>query len=195
MPESPSFAPDRVAYFEAAGWRAYYDHKWLRVFRLMVGLNREQFGMSLPTAILAATDIVLASVAFAPVENDIPATLAHLQRYYAKARRAAGLKTEAREMARLEVDYWIVHRRLANERKQSPTHDGDIEPMVDSLRRLHKVLFPKAASASLDASARERALAAVAVDRITGGYSPDIAADWDEVEQRLRQAYRQVVMR
>ena len=31
--------PDRVAYFEKAGWQAYYDRKWLRVLRLMVQLN------------------------------------------------------------------------------------------------------------------------------------------------------------
>ena len=65
--------PDRVAYFEKAGWQAYYDRKWLRVLRLMVQLNREQFGMSLLTAIAAAVDVVRASLAFAPVDNDVPA--------------------------------------------------------------------------------------------------------------------------
>ena len=25
-----AFHPERVAYYEAAGWRAYYDHRWLR---------------------------------------------------------------------------------------------------------------------------------------------------------------------
>ncbi len=33
-----SFDPDRVAYFEANGWRAYYDRKWLKMLRLLVGL-------------------------------------------------------------------------------------------------------------------------------------------------------------
>ncbi len=27
------FNPERVAYFEAAGWRAYYDHKWIKMLR------------------------------------------------------------------------------------------------------------------------------------------------------------------
>ena len=35
--------PDRVAYFEAAGWRAYYDHKWIKMLRLIVGLARSSF--------------------------------------------------------------------------------------------------------------------------------------------------------
>ena len=36
------FHPDRVAYYESAGWRAYYDHRWLRAFWFMVRLNREE---------------------------------------------------------------------------------------------------------------------------------------------------------
>jgi len=39
----------------------------------MVQINREQFGMSLPAAMAAALDIVRASRAFAPVDNDVPA--------------------------------------------------------------------------------------------------------------------------
>jgi hypothetical protein len=41
-------------------------------------------------------------------------------------------------------------------------------------------------------SAELRARAAVAVDRITGNYSTDVAADWQEVERLLQQAYRAV---
>ena len=67
------FDADQGARFERAGWEAYYDRRWLRVLRLMVQLNREQFGMSLPAAMAAALDIVRASRAFAPVDNDVPA--------------------------------------------------------------------------------------------------------------------------
>jgi hypothetical protein len=34
------FDPDRVAYLETAGWRAYYDHHWPDLLRLMLSLNR-----------------------------------------------------------------------------------------------------------------------------------------------------------
>lgn len=36
MPEKLNFDPDKVAYFEKAGWQAYYDRKWLRVLSLMI---------------------------------------------------------------------------------------------------------------------------------------------------------------
>ena len=41
MPQTPVLDPDRVAYFERAGWQAYYDRNWPRVFWLMVQLNQE----------------------------------------------------------------------------------------------------------------------------------------------------------
>jgi hypothetical protein len=183
------FDPDCVAYLEAAGWEAYYDRKWPRVFGLMVQTNREQLRMSLPTAIVAAVDIVRASIAFAPVDNDVPAATNHLQAFYDKARRSLGLAANARTLAELEMDYWVVHRRLALERKQAPSHDGDVEPMVESLARLHAALFA-APPEAIRRSAELRAQAAVAVDRITGGYSTDVEDDWRKVEESLRAAYR-----
>ena len=184
-----TFDPDRVAYFEKAGWEAYYDRRWLAVLHLMVQLNREQFDISLLTAIAASLDIVRASRAFAPVDNDLPAATAHLERYYAKAARSAGLRAEAGSLAALEMDYWIVHRRLANERKQAPSHAEDVEPIVESFTRLHAALFTAPPDA-IRRSAELRAQAAVAVDRITGGYSTDVEGDWRQVEESLRQAYR-----
>ena len=185
-------APDRVAYFEKAGWEAYYNRKWLRVLRLMVQLNREQFAMSLPTAIAAAVDVVRASLAFAPVDNDVPAATEHLRLYYEKAGRSGGLRADAQALAALEMDYWIVHRRLAVERRQAPDHMGDIEPMVESLVRLHAALFD-APPEAIRRSAERRAHAAKVVDRITGFYSTDVAGDWQLVEEHLREAYRALV--
>lgn len=181
--------PDRVAFFEKAGWEAYYDRKWLRVLRLIVQLNREEFGMSLPTAIAASVDVVRASLAFAPVDNDVPAATRHLRRYYKKAQRSTGFRADAKALAALEMDYWVVHRRLAVERRLAPDHTGDIEPMVESLARLHGALFD-APPEAIRRSAECRAQAAQAVDRITGGYSTDVAGDWQRVEEHLREAYR-----
>ena len=61
-------------------------------------------------------------------------------------------------------------------------------PMVESLNRLHAALF-KAPPAAIRRSAELRAQAAVAVDRITGKYSSDDVTDWDEVEQKVNEAY------
>jgi hypothetical protein len=184
--------PDKVAYYEAEGWRAYYDHNWLRAFRLMVQLNRQEFAMSWPAAVAGAVDIVRASIAFAPlVVNDPPKAEKHLRYYYARVLRFQPVPADAARLAQLEIAYWIVHRELAIARKKDPRHEGDLEPMVQALVDLHAALFG-ATPEAMRQSAELRAMAAQAVDRITGGYSLDVEEDWRQVEDYLRQAYRSI---
>ena len=190
MIPQPAFDPDKVAYYEKAGWEAYYDRNWPRAFWLLVKLNREEFRMSWLTAVSAALDTVRATIAFAPMDNDVPTAIGYVERFYEKARRSLGITAGARVLAELEMEYWIVHRELALARLQPP-HEGNLEPMVQSLARLHAALF-NATPAAMRSSAELRALAAQAVDRITGKYSTDVAADWGQVEEYLRQAYRAV---
>lgn len=182
------FDPARIASLEGAGWEAYYARNWLRVFGLMVQMNREQFCMPLPVAVAAAVDIVRAGAAFAPIDNDTAAATAHLERFYVQARRFRHLRAEAKTLAALEMDYWLVHRSLAVERKQAANHAGDIEPMVEALARLHAALFAAPPDA-IRRSAQLRAEAARTVDRITGGYSSDIEGDWRQAGEFLHEAY------
>jgi hypothetical protein len=191
-PNCASFAADRVAYLEKAGWEAYYDRDWPRVLTLMVQMNRTQFCMSWLAAALAALDIVRAAAAFAPVDNDVAAAMQHLTHFYAKARTSAGLRTDAATLAALEMEYWLVHRELAVARKRAPDHTGDITSMVAALEALHAALFD-APPAAIRRSAELRAQAAATVDRITGDYSDDVAADWQAIEQLLQEAYRAVI--
>ena len=165
------------------------------VLLLMVQMNREQFRMTLPTATVAAIDIGAGEHRLClPIDNDVPAATAHLQRFYDKARRSLGLHAEAQTLAELEMDYWVVHPTLALERQQAPDHTGDIEPMVASLGSMHAALFD-ATPEAIHRSAELRAEAARTVDRITGGYSSDVAGDWRQAEATLGEAYRSLQRR
>lgn len=180
--------PDEVSFCEAAGWAAYYQRDWTRVLRLMVRLNRAQFGMGPVDAIAAALDTVRATAAFAPAANNLAATRCHLTRYFARARRSAGISADAAKLADRELDYWVVHRELANRRKADRA-DDDLTPLVEALARLHAAVFGSTPE-RMRVSAALRALAAARVDRITGGYSDDVAADWARIVDLLRDAYR-----
>jgi hypothetical protein len=190
MPPINTPDPDKIAYYEKSGWEAYYDRNWPLAVWLLVQLNREAFQMPWLTAIGAALDSVRAAIAFAPLDNNIPKVTRHLEKFYARARRTMGLKPGARALAELELDYWIIHRELAIQRRHRPENDG-IEPLIDSLARLHAALFDSTPEA-MRPSARMRALSAKAVDRITSRTSTDVEADWREVEHYLQQAYRAV---
>src|SRR3989442_13980741 len=112
MAISFEFNPDRVAYFEAAGWRAYYDRRWLKMLRLLVGLCQEQFHIPFPMSLLAAYYTTRASVAWVPVDHDEPKIVAYLEKFYRMAGRYSGLQYDQTSSPFLQLHYCQVHRRL-----------------------------------------------------------------------------------
>jgi hypothetical protein len=178
-------SPEQIAYYEKAGWKAYYDRDWPRTFGLMVRLIESQFHVPFPRSFLAALHIIRASIAFVPRDHNLDAVLRHLERFYRVAARANGDTFEPRRAAELELRYWVIHRQLA----AAPELDN--RPLVQSLADLHAALFGHT-PAELWASAESRAAAAEAVDRITSRRSTDVAADWRRVEECLRRAYQHV---
>lgn len=192
--------PDRIARIETELWEAYYNREWLREFRLLIAMHREFFRMSTPAAVLASYDAARAAMAFAPLDaSDLPKARRHLLRYYDKVRRALNCEAPAADLAERELHYWIVHRevarrRLAEVKAGRAVDDPDlteIEPVIDAFARLHAGLFNSTPEVMRE-SAVHRAQATAVVDRISGRYSPDVAADWARVEAELRVAYRAI---
>jgi hypothetical protein len=178
-----SFDPDRVAHFEASGWRAYYDRDWPTVFRLIVALSHEQFRIPFPMSLLAGYYITRGTMAWAPVNHDV--WLAHYfyEKFYRLARRYSGLAFDPSRVADLEMRYNDVHRRLAGQ----PDKSEFVAAMVD----LHAALFGLTPDRARE-SAEYRVAAATTVDRITSKQSIDVEADWRQLEEQLRQCYRAV---
>jgi hypothetical protein len=177
------FDPERIAYYETEGWRAYYDRSWLRCFGLMVHLVESQFHIPFPRSFLAVYHVISASIAFVPEDHDLSLVLRQLERFYALAARANQGAFDPRQVAELELRYWVVHRELAGK--------SDKRAFVETLAALHAALFGRT-PAEMWASAESRVEAANAVDLITSRRSTDPAADWRRVEENLRRAYRQV---
>jgi hypothetical protein len=177
------FNPDRVAYFEAAGWRAYYDHKWLKMLRLIVGLCQEQFNVPFPMSLLAAYYTTRASVAWVPIDHDERKVLAYLEKFYRVARRHSGLTYDPKRVAILELQYFDVHRRLSGK----PEQGEFLQTLVD----LHSAIFGLS-PAQVQESAKWRLLAATTVDLITSNASTDVEGDWARLEEYLRQCYRSI---
>ena len=185
LPVSKTFSmnPDRVAYFEAAGWRAYYDRTWLTMVRLIVALCQEQFRIPFPMSLFAAYYTARASAAWVPVEHDERKVLNYLRKFYRLARRYSGLKFDARYVAALELRYFEVHRRLSGQPEK--------EEFLRSLIDLHCALFKLTPEQALE-SAQWRLQAATTVDRITSNTSSDIEGDWARLEEDLRRCYRSI---
>jgi hypothetical protein len=176
--------PERVAYFEAAGWKAYYDHKWLQMLRLMVLLCQEQFHIPFPMSLVAAYYTTRASLAWVPVEHDERKVLRYLEKFYTLARRYSGLHYDVKRVAALELQYFEVHRRLSGAPEK--------EEFLQTLIALHSAIFGLTAEQARK-SAEWRLLAANTVDLITSGTSTDIEGDWRKLEAYLRKAYSSIV--
>ncbi|MCC7354894.1 MAG: hypothetical protein IT330_14210 [Anaerolineae bacterium] len=177
------FNPDRVASFEANGWRAYYDRAWLRLLRLVVSLCQEQFRIPFPVSLLAAYYVTRASVAWAPVNHNVQAVQAFYEKFYRLARRYSGLGFDPTRVAALELKYNDDHRRLVG----NPDKREFIQTMVE----LHSAIFGIPPERARE-SAELRVLANNTVDKITGKTSTNVEADWVKLEDYLRQCYRSI---
>ncbi len=175
------FNPDRVAHIEVESWKAYYDHAWLKLLRLVISLIQEQFRIPFPISLLAAFYTVRASAAWAPKEHkDENAIRADLASFYKLARRYSGLHFDPAKVATLEFRYWDDHRRLSG----LPDKTDFIQTMI----ALHAAIFGLTLDQARE-SGEKRVEANNVLDTITAHTSPDPAADWLRCEALLRQAY------
>jgi hypothetical protein len=183
---TPTFDPDRLAQLEVAGFRAYYDRKWLRCFWLLAKLAHEQFHLSLPRAIQAAYYITRASIAWAPVDHDTRKVRLYIRKFYRlAAKHGKTFNFDPDTVARLEYVYWDEHRKLSGQTQSQKA------PLIDSLANLHGAIFNISPQAALP-SAIDRARCTDTVDEITGHRSPNVEADWRLAEQYLRTAYHSI---
>jgi hypothetical protein len=179
------FDPDRVARFEAAGWRAYYDRAWPRLLRLIVALCQEQFRIPFHRSLLAAYYVTRAAAAWAPADLDPARVRRFYEGFYRLARRYSGLTFDPGRVADLELAYNDVHRRL------SGRPDREKGPFVRTMIDLHSGLFGLTPRQARE-SAVLRVMANNVVDRITSRRSTDVEGDWRRLEGYLRGCYRSI---
>ena len=180
MAEERAFDPNRVAYFEGEGWRAYYDRRWFRLLQLVVSLSHEQFRIPYPQALLAAYYVTRASVAWVPLDHDEAKVLRFYEKFYGLARRYSGLEFDPVLVAQLELRYNDDHRRLVGQPDESA--------LLQTLVELHSALFLLPAEAVRE-SAQWRLEALNTVDLITSKQSSDVEADWRRIDDQLKRCY------
>jgi hypothetical protein len=175
--------PGRIAYYEAEGWRAYYDRKYFRLLRLLVSLCHAEFNMPWPRAVQAAYFATRASVAWVPLDHDEAKVLHFYTRFYELAQRYSGLVFNPRDVARLELRYNDDHRRLIG--------NEDKGPLLQTLIELHSALFGISPGEARE-SAEWRLKALNRVDTITGKTSTDVEGDWRRIQEELVHCYTSI---
>jgi hypothetical protein len=183
VPSRFQFNPDEVADREVAGWKAYYDHDWFKLLRLVVGLSQSQFRIPFPVSLVAAYYTVRASVLWVPKQHDERLIGWNLEQFYRLARRYSGLEFDPARAVALELAYWDVHRRLSGK----PDKAEFLQVMID----LHGEVFQLTPDQARESAVR-RVEANNILDTITSRQSADPDADWKRCENALRECYRSI---
>ncbi|MBI3762622.1 MAG: hypothetical protein HY260_12295 [Chloroflexi bacterium] len=182
-PDSPmrKFDPRRLAQYEKENYVAYYQKSWLKLLRVSVAMVKEAFGLSLPQTVYGAYLVARAEVAFAPFpDNDIPKAEAYMRRFYAFIQRVHREEFDVGQAAKLEVNWWIVHRELfAN---------AENGPLVDALADLWAQAYG-VPIATMRQAAYHRALGILASDRWVRAGKPMDGPLLAEEEEELFKGY------
>jgi hypothetical protein len=106
-----SFDPVIVGNREADAWAAYYRHEWGRFLVAAVAMVWGGFGMGALRTLLGAGYVLRANQLWAPIpDNDPDAARASMRRFYALVARTGNLDIDPAQAARLEVEWWRLHR-------------------------------------------------------------------------------------
>ena len=176
------FDPDRLAGIELSAWKAYYRRQPMRLFALLVQVNREQSGAGWLRSVLAAFFLARAAVRFGRETDDYERFAPDIARGY----RLLGLPpgVDAHEVARRELRWWVVRREIG-------LSAGDAAGAA--ITELYSALYglPKEAVAAAGAL---RGQAAEVRDRGAAD-DPDGPAGaghtyWPQVGRLLRDSYR-----
>ena len=165
-----------VGRLEADMWRSYYEHHSVRLFGQLIELLRQQYHVPFWRSVLGAYYAAHAAIVFQRGTNrgEYERALPDLVRYYALIRRQSDVAFPVEQTARLELEWWIIHRQ----RNLHPP--GDLE---QSLAVLQAEIYQKPAD-RFTIHAQKRAEAMLLRDQHaeTGGVSE---ADWWHIAELL----------
>ena len=103
------FDPDELARLELRAWKAYYRRQPLRLFALLVLVNRAQADVGWLRAVTAALWLTRAAAGFATAGGDYDRFAPDIARGY-RALRVAPERVD--EVAQRELRWWVVRREI-----------------------------------------------------------------------------------
>jgi len=109
------FDPDEVARLETAMWRSYYEKYQARLFNQMTELLRSQYNMPVVRSNLVAYYAAHAAFVFkdGKQRSDYEKALPDLIKFYNALRKMSDIPFDVDRVARLELEWWIIHRERA----------------------------------------------------------------------------------
>jgi hypothetical protein len=148
-----SFDPVWVGRLESDLWVRYYRREWARFLVSSLLLVHGTFGMDWIRTVHGAWLVLRANQLWAPTANDPAGARRCMRRFYVLLLLTHGEPADPARAARLEVDWWAVHR------EHQRGADGGAGPLVTALAKLYACVYDTGADAMRPAAAhRARAM-------------------------------------
>ena len=179
------FDADEVARLETAMWRSYYDKAQVRLFKQLSELLRTQYDVPLIRSNQVA--YYAASAAFVFKEgkqrSDYEEALPDLVKFYQSLRNMSDIPFDVDRAARLELEWWIIHR----ERARHPPGD-----LAHALAELQAEIYRIPIERLLEhGRLRAEAMTLRDTKADTGGVTE---ADWAKIDELLHQSWRSLAV-
>jgi hypothetical protein len=172
-----SFDPRRLGAAECDAWVGYYLRRWGTVLSAAVRMVRIGFGMPWPHTLYGAWLVLRANQLWAPVpDNDPDGARATMRRFYALVARTNGEAFDVDEAARLEVQWWRVHRHLQRDAPPDDHRALDHTALDDALTALYAHVYGTAPDAVRPAAAQRAEAARISDGWVADGCDPDSPA-------------------
>jgi hypothetical protein len=136
--DSRAFDPVVVGRRECDAWAAYYRREWTAFLAGAVGMVRAGFGMNWPRTLAGAWYVLRANQVWAPYPgNDPDQARQYMRRFYELVAADGALRPDPREAARLEVEWWRVHR--VHQRQDGLSEDDLTRALCDLYSHVYGV--------------------------------------------------------
>jgi hypothetical protein len=178
------FDADEVARLETAMWRSYYEKERVQLFNQLSKLLRTQYDMPLIRSNQVAYYAANAAFVFKEGKQraDYEEALPDLVKFYQSLRNISDIPFDADRAARLELEWWIIHR----ERAKHPPGD-----LAHALAELQAEIYRVPIERLLEhGRLRAEAMTIRDTKADTGGVTE---ADWAKIDELLHQSWRSLV--
>jgi len=175
------FDPDEVARLETAMWRSYYEREQVHLFNQLAELLRTQYHMPLVRSNQVAYYAANAAFVFKQgrERQDYEKALPDLIKFYAEIRKLSDIPFDVDRVARLELEWWIIHRQRTEHKP------GDLEKALAELQaEIYRVPLER-----MIEHGRLRAEAMTIRDtKAEAGRVSE--ADWTRINELLKESWR-----
>jgi hypothetical protein len=175
------FDPNEVARLETAMWRSYYNRERFRLFNQLSSLLRTQYNLPFLRSNWVAYNAAQAAFVFKDGRSreEYEKATPYLESFYSQIRKVSDIPFDVGRAARLEVEWWIIHRERAGHKP---------EDLTRALANLQAEIFQMPAEKFLE-HARLRAEAMTIRDtRAAEGSVTE--EDWSRIDELLHVSWQ-----